>query len=154
MKRKHFLRGLGLGVFITALILGISYRDKMSDESVIARAKKLGMVFADAETSKEPTETEEPENTNVPEASKMPKMTAVPVMTKEPSSNEKIEFSISRGSWSRKVSEELAKLKLVDNSDKFDEFLVTNGYAEKIKVGDFKIRAGSSYDEIANMITE
>lgn len=45
MKLKYYLRGLGIGIFITALIMGISLGGKkeMSDAEVIARAKELGM---------------------------------------------------------------------------------------------------------------
>lgn len=46
MKLKYYLRGLGTGIIVTALILGISYAvsvDKtMTDEEVLARAKQLG----------------------------------------------------------------------------------------------------------------
>lgn len=46
MKLKYYLRGLGTGILVTALILGISNAasgDKvMSDEEVLARAKQLG----------------------------------------------------------------------------------------------------------------
>ena len=47
MKIKYFIRGLGFGILITAIILGISYKSKNSDEDVILKAKKLGMVFAE-----------------------------------------------------------------------------------------------------------
>ena len=46
MKRKYYLRGLGIGILVTAFILGIT-SDKpraMTDEEVMARAKELGMV--------------------------------------------------------------------------------------------------------------
>ena len=46
MKLKYYLRGLGTGIVVTALILGISNGvsgDKaMTDEEVLARAKQLG----------------------------------------------------------------------------------------------------------------
>jgi hypothetical protein len=46
MERKYYLRGLGLGIVVTAIIMGmmLSGKEKMSDEDVIARAKELGMV--------------------------------------------------------------------------------------------------------------
>ena len=45
MKKKYFLRGLGAGILITALILSIGYRKQDSGETVVQRAKELGMVF-------------------------------------------------------------------------------------------------------------
>lgn len=46
MERKYYLRGLGIGIAVTAIIMGIAASGKqtMTDEEVIARAKELGMV--------------------------------------------------------------------------------------------------------------
>lgn len=53
MKLKIYLRGLGIGIVVTALILGISGGKKeMSDAEVISRAKQLGMVEAETESGK------------------------------------------------------------------------------------------------------
>ena len=46
MKLKYFLRGLGTGIILAALILCISYRSgKSSEKSVVDQAKELGMIF-------------------------------------------------------------------------------------------------------------
>ena len=46
MELKYYLRGLGIGIAVTAIIMGIALSgDKpMTDEQIIARAKELGMV--------------------------------------------------------------------------------------------------------------
>ena len=46
MERKYYLRGLGLGIVMTAIIMGValSGNKTMTDEEIIARAKELGMV--------------------------------------------------------------------------------------------------------------
>lgn len=46
MERKYYLRGLGLGIVVTAVIMGIALSDNkaMTDSEIIARAKELGMV--------------------------------------------------------------------------------------------------------------
>ena len=49
MKAKYYLRGMGIGVFVTALIFGIAlvfYRPKMSEDEIRREAAKLGMVNA------------------------------------------------------------------------------------------------------------
>lgn len=45
MKLKYFLRGLGVGMVVTALVLCIAYRNSSSGKSVVEQAKELGMVF-------------------------------------------------------------------------------------------------------------
>lgn len=46
MERKYYLRGLGIGIAVTAIIMGIvqSGGRTMTDKEIIARAKELGMV--------------------------------------------------------------------------------------------------------------
>lgn len=46
MELKYYLRGLGLGIIVTALIMGFSLSGKqpMTDEEIIAKAKQLGMI--------------------------------------------------------------------------------------------------------------
>lgn len=45
MNLKYYLRGLGIGVFVTAVIMGIaSGKKQMTDEEVKLRARELGMV--------------------------------------------------------------------------------------------------------------
>ena len=46
MKRKFYLRGLGIGILVTAVIMGIASGRKrdMTDEEIRERARELGMV--------------------------------------------------------------------------------------------------------------
>ena len=44
MKRKYYLRGLGLGILITALVFIIAGPKELSDEDIIKRAEELGYV--------------------------------------------------------------------------------------------------------------
>ena len=69
MRAKYFLKGMGIGVTVTALIFTIAFAlnpPTLSDDEVIARAKVLGMVESDemeeeqdAMASGEATESEE-----------------------------------------------------------------------------------------------
>lgn len=109
MKLKYYLRGLGIGMAVTALILGISFSGRqgqeaqtLTDEQIRERASELGMVdsseltlaalqnSAQPQTTMEPEVTEEskpttePENTTEPEATAEPEMTTKPEATTEP----------------------------------------------------------------------
>lgn len=79
MKLKYYLRGLGIGILITTVILSLAGigRKNMTDEEVVKRAKELGMVestllsdLPDQTKAEEvrPTEPETPE----PETSLQP----------------------------------------------------------------------------------
>lgn len=77
MEKKYYFRGLGLGMIVTAVIMGIALsggRKELTDEEVIARAKALGMtentrLLEPAAAEESPTDTEKP-NTETPEAGK------------------------------------------------------------------------------------
>ncbi len=56
-KKKYYMRGLGFGILITALILMIVHRkDAMTDAKAIMRAKELGYVLSE-ELDPVPTQT-------------------------------------------------------------------------------------------------
>ncbi len=71
MERKYYLRGLGIGIIVTAILMGVflSADKGMTDEEVIARAKKLGMTEAGAavlsDTDTAEADADDPDNQDV-----------------------------------------------------------------------------------------
>ena len=62
MKLKYYLRGLGIGIIVTTILLMIAFalhKPTMSDADIIARAKQLGMVMPEDEEPLQDTETTE-----------------------------------------------------------------------------------------------
>ena len=105
MKLKYYLRGLGIGMAVTALILGISFSGRqgqeaqtLTDEQIRERASELGMVDSSEltlaalassaaqtpEATIEPEAAAEPETTTEPEATAEPETTTEPEATAEP----------------------------------------------------------------------
>lgn len=82
MDKKSFIRGFGAGVIFAALILGISCVIRTSDSFVTARARQLGMVYADEGTSEnklaDVTSEKEKKASASPEASQAPVSSVVP----------------------------------------------------------------------------
>ena len=57
MKLKYYLRGLGIGILVTSIIMGIALshgKQEMSDEEIMERASELGMVeeFTDRKSTR------------------------------------------------------------------------------------------------------
>lgn len=101
-------------------------------------------VSAQTSATEEVTLTEKPEVTSTPEA------------TKKPSKKEQVSYvtvEIKAGMWSEEIASTLYSLNLVDDAEKFDKFLCDNGYGSMIKVGTYKIPMGSTYTQIAEIIT-
>lgn len=178
MKLKYYLRGLGIGILVTAAILTIVYHTKgsMSDSQIKKRAAQLGMVMASteedtlfAQTTQADTTIEETGTISVEETTMVvetteavteaptekptEKPTEAPTeKPTEPAAAEAV-LTISPGMYSESVSAELVRLGIITNQKEFNSYLVNNGYAERIQTGDFKVKADMSYDEIARIIT-
>lgn len=114
MNLKYYLRGLGIGIVVSTLIVGISNgQDKtLSDAEIRQRATELGMVessgvladeipSAESQEEKLPsstqkekvgettTQTEKSTPTKMPESTETPAPTEKPVPTKTPKTTEK-----------------------------------------------------------------
>lgn len=179
MKRKYFVRGLGVGILFGALIMFAAYmtsgKNRMSDEDVIKRAQELGMVkqseyvlesdVTSQETTTEEITTEattEKATTEAPtttEKATTTEKTTTEKATTEASTTEKADTStqttvtISSGMSSEAIASALANAGLVDDASKFNSFLVANGYDMKLETGNFSLETGMSYEEIAKILT-
>lgn len=226
MRLKYFLRGLGIGIVVTTIILAISHNAgrRMSDSEVIGRAKELGMAYTTAaqenstesaaETTETETDTTEPvttgqestmdteagstaetesseasttaqETTGVRETTTQQETTTQETTIQETTTtraaqesttettheastteaettqaeNESTEteastvitytLTIASGMSSNTVCDILKKNGIIADSGDFDRFLVSRGYADRIRVGSFEVNSGMSYDELA-----
>ena len=111
MKLKYYLRGLGIGMIVTALILGISFSSRqeqaqtMTDDQIRELAAELGMVDSseltlaalqngamqptestpqETQTQNSPEAATEPEETQTLETNTEPEVTVTPEVTNEP----------------------------------------------------------------------
>lgn len=95
MKLKYYLRGLGIGILITTVILSLAGigRKNMTDEEVVKRAKELGMVESTLlsdlpdQTKAEEVRPTEPETSLLPETSE-PETSPEPETSLQPETSE------------------------------------------------------------------
>ena len=180
MKLKYYLRGLGIGMIVTALILGISFSHRqgqetqtLTDDQIRERAEQLGMVDSSelTEASPEPeteeamTTTSEPETTVAPENTMEPETTVAPENTMEPEATpqpetiaaseaaQTVTVTVKKGASSGSVSSRLQEAGLVEDAKTFDNYLCNNGYSRSINPGTYEIVPGTSEEEIAKIIT-
>lgn len=67
MKLKTYLRGLGIGIIVTTIVMAVALggkKEKLSDEEIVVRARQLGMVESTAE---EPDEENKKDPEDAPE---------------------------------------------------------------------------------------
>ena len=167
MKRKYFVRGLGVGILFGALIMFAAYmtsgKNRMSDEDVIKRAQELGMVkqseyvlesdVTSQETTTEEITTEATTEKATTEAPTTEKATTEASTTEKADTSTQTTVTISSGMSSEAIASALANAGLVDDASKFNSFLVANGYDMKLETGNFSLETGMSYEEIAKILT-
>lgn len=183
MKKKYFVRGLGIGIIFGALIMLTAYltsgKGSLSDEEVIKRAQELGMVkkseyvldseVTSEETTTEAVTTETPATTEkateaatteaatteavTTEAATTEKATTEAATTEQTDTKTKATITVSGGMSSETISALLENAGLVDSASKFNSFLVQNGYDKKLETGSFDISGGMTYEEIAKILT-
>ena len=182
MKLKYYLRGLGIGILVTTVILSLAGvgRKNMTDEEVVKRAKELGMVEStllsdlpdqtktdevrptEPEISLQPETSEPEESASTPETPVAPEETPMapeetPVSPEDGNpdipAGETVTLVIGSGESSTTVSKNLKKAGIVEDAAAFDRFLCNNGYDKKIITGTYEIPYGASEEEIAKIIT-
>lgn len=181
MKLKYYLRGLGVGIVVTAVILAIANHlgNKMSDEDIIKRAAKLGMVMKEDESLFPPTEPEttipeptspspteqdttavkpaEPETTTPEPTTPVPTEpeTTTPVPAEPQTSGVVIHtatITVTSGMYSEAVSQRLEEAGIVKNWREFNEYLTSNGYAERLQTGTHSFNSEMDFNEIAEIL--
>lgn len=177
MKLKTYLRGLGIGIIVTAVIMGVALggkEEQLSDVEIVERARELGMVDKQAllnelennsaeeeqQTSQppetEPVQTQQTQEETSEEESQPTEEESTPQAEPESSQEqpgEEISLTISKGDTSVSVSSRLAELGLVASASEYDRFLCDNGYDKKLVTGTYQIPSGSTKEAIAEIIT-
>ena len=134
MKLKYYLRGLGIGIIVTTVLLMIAFalhKPVMSDADVINRAKQLGMIMPEDE---EPLRSTENTDNGTIEG-------AAPYT-----------LVVNRGDVCRVVCENLQANGIVDDAEAFRKFLAQKGFASSISVGSYTIPYGLDYEEIYQIL--
>lgn len=182
MKLKYYLRGLGIGVIVTTIILTISFGGKEDDidnipvEEVIAKATMLGMVMPEEETETFPTEQQDAveqilENSteqfttgettdtkDTEETEKLSETTDVDEIQGSTGTDQTAEeqtpyrLVVNRGDVCRTVCENLAANGVIDDAEAFRKYLSEIGYASDISTGSYDIPYQLTFEEIANVL--
>ena len=176
MKLKYYLRGLGTGIFVTALIMTIAFsvsNTKSRAESELAKnTVKPSTEETSEETTGEPatkkeTTTKETTSAETSTKEKVTEEKTTEKATKETTTEEtekiqvttidgqepSVVLDIYSGMSSNKVAARLQELGVIDDKNEFNDYIYQKHMEEKIKVGQFTINYGASYEEILDAIT-
>jgi len=180
MVKKSFMFGFGVGIIVICVLFYIlsgllkppapAAAAQMSDQQIEDRAATLGMVFikdagaapppavssdvtaspeAPAAVSAEPSASEQP--TEPPAASPEPS----PADTATPSElPDTVRVYVAPGSTSQRISALLHEAGVVDDADKFNRYIGSQGKATKLMAGWFEIPKDADYQTVLGIITK
>lgn len=155
MKLRYYLRGLGIGIIVTALLMGFVTREKLplTDAEIKARARELGMVESDSRNLSDLQPPEDPTRPGNLSGNPSEKESEG-VEPSEPAEPQTVTFTVKSGYSSDKVSKLLEEAGLVEDAGEFNRYLVKGGYANRISVGTYEIEVGASMERLAKIITK
>ena len=125
-------------------------KDKSTEEKTTKEKTTKEKTTKEKTTKEETTEKQTEETTEEPTSKEKP--TEEPT-TENAVTNKKVIFTISSGMSSELVSANLERDGLVDSANEFNRYLYQMGYERILRVGTYEIEVGSSYEEIAQIIT-
>ncbi len=172
MKLKYYLRGLGIGIIVTTIILVSCFsmqKPKMTDAQIIEKASQLGMIMPEQDSAvAAETETTEPEETQQKNEQQMAteesqqeteqQMAAeesqqeTEQQTEGSKEQEPFTLVVNRGDVCRTMCENLAANGVIDDSEGLRKYLSEVGYASFISAGTYQIPYHASYEEITNIL--
>ena len=173
MKLKYYLRGLGIGIIVSTIVLTVSFcgrntTPELTDAEIIARAMELGMVLPEESTEERMTEegNDSLEGTgqqasddaivpssdqtgNQPESEEQ----NVPDHTgRTPDSGEPYRLVIERGDVCRVVCEKLAENGVIEDAESLRTYLFEIGYASNMSIGTYDIPYGLTNEQVADVL--
>ncbi len=152
MKLKYYLRGLGIGIVVTAAIMGIlSSRSTISDAEIMERARALGMTESSVLSDLEQTETSEEITQATTIQTTEPEEQSEEASSVEMSSSENQTQSVSLTEEETTVTEKSTTKETEVASESDSANTLQNNAEEKIQI---IIKSGESSDAVSLKLYE
>ena len=183
MKLRYYLRGVGTGILVTAIIMGVALgvqNNSMTEEQIKEKAKELGMVeesllsevaediqdeqinkSEEAQETKEVQEIKEVQETKEVQDAQEDKQPDEETIKEETIKEVPIQvetaapvmIEVVGGESSVSISKKLEAAGLITSAKEYDQYLCDQGYDKKIIVGKHEVPIGADYETIAKIIT-
>lgn len=148
MNMKYYLRGLGIGLVITTLILTVSHHigNSKTDEEGTQPQATTGSVIA---YTKEDKTKDQEETTKQP-----PQPTTQQIQqTENNGGNTEITIDIQGVYYGTDVADLLYDAGVITDKQEFSDYLKENGYDTMIREGSYTFTKDDTYENLAKIIT-
>ena len=159
MKLRYYMRGLGIGILVTALLLVLSGRkeNSLSDQQIIERATELGMVMDDKSVLKESKTEAKQEETNPETETEQKETTPEPVEQEEQGKVQKVEEPVTEEPKQEKSTPEPVKQEEQGKIEKVEEPATEETKQEETKQEEtvtITVASGASSVSVAKQIEQ
>lgn len=181
MRFKYYIRGFGLGMILTTIVLMVAFHihGGMTEEQIKKEAQKLGMVDAsekdvneektsqneslnsgkqeESEQLSQNNPDDEPLDTNHPEESQQPSSekdtsNPSPITPEPPSEPVYVVIVIENGDSCKVLAQKLYEKNLISDIDDFRAFMQKKDYDNNLHTGTYRIPEGATYEDIAKIL--
>lgn len=124
-------------------------KEKKSEKELTTELQTIGEQTSENKTEVQTTET-------VTEEQKTETKTEISTKNEAETNDTKktVDITIKGGMSSYPVCQRLQELGVIEDASDFDDYLIKNGYANRISVGTHTLTIGMSYEEIAIAISD
>lgn len=140
MKLKYYIRGVGIGVVVTTIILTIAFNIRLQDSAVKTETQSQTSNL-DNILGSVPEPSTEKQSESVSEPVEEP--------VEEPAT---VEVDLTGLVSSEQVSRLLAQAGIIGDENDFNNYLAVHGYDVKIWPKAYTLTKGSDYETIAKII--
>lgn len=143
--KKQSIRAFGFGLLAATAALFFSDQltseqpAELSNEQMIQQLQDANYVVQKEENEQAPIQQSETIQTK--NNSQQPTAASVTV-------------SIETGMSSNEIAARLKKNGIIEDSSSFNQFLIKNGYADKLQIGSFVFKGGMTEKEVADILTK
>jgi len=155
--KKDFLLGVGIGLIISAVLISFFSPVEFTDEEIIAKASKLGMVLSNEGSSKtaaSPVKAQEKTQDKAPDKAPVKE----PVESKQPpqqSAGEisKVQITVTSGMGSEAIARILEEKGAVKDRNEFLDVVTAHSAHTRFRNGTFSVPVGGDMDDIVKILT-
>ena len=168
MDLKQYLRGLGAGILVTAVILGFSQKTKpMTDAEIKVRAAQLGMVeetvLSDLVTEEKSSSdgdtlveeyTQESNEASTEDTTQLSTQDLEEATKGETVIEEEsyVVITVEPGNGSSIISNKLYEAGVIASKEEYNEYLLSKGYDRRLIAGEYRVPMGASMEEITRIL--
>ncbi|PKM47594.1 MAG: hypothetical protein CVV03_02335 [Firmicutes bacterium HGW-Firmicutes-8] len=151
--KKDFLLGVGIGLIISAVLISFFSPVELTDEEIIAKAAKLGMVLPNEGSSKTAASPVKAQDKTQDKAPVKETVESKPPLQQPTGEISKVQITVTSGMGSETIARILEEKGVVKDRDEFLDVVTAHKAHTRFRNGTFSLPVGGDMDDIVKILT-